>query len=101
MLASPYAGQLQKLYVRRGDEVGAGKPLFVLEQESERAARAEAEERVRSARARLENLRVPLRQPQIAVLREQLNQARAALELSGANLAREQELFRKGFSPKA
>ena len=101
MLASPYAGQLQKLYVRRGEQVEAGKPLFVLEQEAERAARAEAEERLRSAQARLENLQVPLRQPQIAALREQLNQARAALELSSANYQREQELFRKGFSPKA
>jgi len=101
MLASPYAGQLQKLYVRRGDQVEAGKPVFVLEQESERAARAEAEQRLKSAQARLENLQVPLRQPQITALREQLNQARAALELSRANLAREQELFKKGFSPKA
>src|SRR5437868_13413123 len=101
MLASPYAGQLQRLYVRRGDQVEAGKPVFVLEQESERAARAEAEQRLKSAQARLENLQVPLRQPQITALREQLNQARAALELSRANLAREQELFKKGFSPKA
>ncbi|HET7364898.1 MAG TPA: HlyD family efflux transporter periplasmic adaptor subunit [Burkholderiales bacterium] len=101
LLASPYAGQLQKLYVRRGDQVEAGKPVFGLEQESERAARAEAEERVKSAQARLENLQVPMRQPQIAALREQLNQARAALELSRANYQREEELFRKGFSPKA
>jgi HlyD family secretion protein len=101
MLASPYAGQLQKLYVRRGDQVDAGKPVFVLEQESERAARAEAEERLKSAQARLENLQVPLRQPQIAALRQQVNQARAALELSRANLARQEELFKKGFSPKA
>src|SRR5213592_4985225 len=81
LLASPYAGQLQKLFVRRGDKVESGKPVFALEQENERAARAEAEERMKSAQAKLENLQVPLRQPQIAALREQLNQARAALEL--------------------
>src|SRR5258708_30251100 len=75
--------------------------MFVLEQESERQARAEAEERLKSAQARLENLQVPLRQPQIAALREQLNQARAALALARANYAREQELFKKGFSPQA
>jgi HlyD family secretion protein len=101
MLASPYAGQLQKLFVRRGEQVEAGKPVFVLEQEAERAARVEAEERVKSAQARLENLQVPLRPPQLAALRQQVNQARAALELSRANLARQQELFKKGFSPKA
>ena len=101
LLASPYAGQLLKLYVRRGDAVEIGKPVFALEQESERAARAEAEERMKSAQARLENQQAPRRQPEVAALREQVNQAKAALQLSRANLAREQELFKKGFSPKA
>jgi len=95
------AGQLQRLFVKRGDQIEAGRPVYVLEQENERQARTEAEERMKSAQARLENLQVPLRQPQIAALREQLNQARAALALSRANYAREQELFKKGFSPKA
>ena len=101
LLASPYAGQLQKLFVRRGDQVESGKPLFALEQENERAARAEAEERMKSAQAKLENLQAARRPPELAALREQVNQAKAALELSRANLAREQELFKKGFSPKA
>jgi hypothetical protein len=57
MLASPAAGQLQKLYVRRGDKVDLNKPLFALEQESERAARLQAEDQLKSAAARLENLR--------------------------------------------
>ena len=30
LLASPYAGQLQKLNVRRGDSVEKGKPVFAL-----------------------------------------------------------------------
>jgi HlyD family secretion protein len=101
LVASPYAGQLQKLYVRRGDRVEPGKPLFALEQASERAARTEAEERMKGAQARLENLQGSRRQPEIAALREQVNQARSALELSAATLTREQELFKKGFSPKA
>ena len=101
LLASPYAGQLQKLYVRRGDAVETGKPVYALEQESERAARTEAEERMRSAQARAENLQAARRPPEIAALREAVNQAKAARALSRANLAREQELFRKGFSPRA
>lgn len=101
LLASPYAGQLEKLYVRRGDAVEAGKPVFALEQEAERAARLEAEERLKSAQARLANLQVPRRPPEIQALREQVNQARAAVGLSRAQLAREEELFRKGFSSKA
>jgi HlyD family secretion protein len=101
LLASPYAGQLEKLYVRRGDSIEAGKPVFALEQEAERAARLEAEERLKSAQARLENLQVPRRPPEIAALREQGNQARAALALSRSQLAREEELFKQGFSSKA
>ncbi|HEX7053508.1 MAG TPA: HlyD family efflux transporter periplasmic adaptor subunit [Burkholderiales bacterium] len=101
LLASPYAGQLEKLYVRRGDAVAAGKPVFALEQEAERAARREAEERLKAAQARLDNLQVPRRAPEIAALRAQLGQAQAALELSRARLAREEELFRKGFSAEA
>ena len=101
LLASPYAGQLQKLYVRRGDAVEAGKPVFALEHEAERAARTEAEERMKSAQARLENLQAGRRAPEVSALREQVSQARSALELSRAHLAREQELFKKGFSPRA
>ncbi|MBV9191469.1 MAG: HlyD family efflux transporter periplasmic adaptor subunit [Betaproteobacteria bacterium] len=100
LLASPYAGQLQKLFVRRGDQIEAGNPVFVLEQEAERQARAEAEERVKSAQAKLENLQVPLREPQIQALRESLNQAKAAKELSRVNLTREEDLMKKGYTTK-
>ena len=96
MLASPYAGQLQKLHVRRGDQAAAGKPVFALEQEAERAARIEAEQRLNAALARLENLRVPRRAPEIAALRAELKQAAAALELAQKNLSREEALVRSG-----
>ena len=100
LLASPYAGQLQKLFVRRGDQIESGKPVFVLEQESERQGRAEAEERMKSAQARLENLQVPMRPPQIQALKEQLNQAKAAKELSRVNLVREEDLMKKGYTTR-
>ena len=96
MLASPYAGQLQKLHVRRGDQAAAGKPLFALEQEAERAARMEAEQRLNAALARLENLRVPRRAPEIEALRAELKQAEVARELSEKNLYREEDLVRSG-----
>ena len=82
MLAAPYAGQLQKLYVRRGDQVLAGKPVYALEQEAERAARLEAEARLQAALARLENLNVPRRAPEIEALRAELRQAQAAVALA-------------------
>jgi HlyD family secretion protein len=96
MLASPYAGQLQKLLVRRGDAVEAGKPVFALEQESERAARMEAEQRLNAALARLENLGATRRPPEIAALRAERAQAQVALELSTKQLAREVELLKSG-----
>jgi HlyD family secretion protein len=100
MLASPYAGQLQKLFVRRGEQIEAGKPVFVLEQEQERAARAEAGERLKNAQARLENLQAPRRPAEIAALREQLNQARAAADFSHTQLAREEDLMKKGYTTR-
>jgi HlyD family secretion protein len=100
MLASPYAGQLQKLYVKRGEQVEAGKPLFALEQEQERAMRAEAEERVKSAQARLENLKEARRPPEVAALQEQLNAAKAARAFSRTQLTREEDLMKKGYTTK-
>jgi HlyD family secretion protein len=101
MLASPYAGQLQKLHVRRGEEIQAGKPVFALEQEAERAARMEAEQRLNAALARLENLQVPRRAQEIDVLRAEVKQAQVALELSEKNLAREEGLVRSGATSRS
>jgi HlyD family secretion protein len=98
LLASPYAGQLQKLFVRRGDQVETGKPVFGLEQEGERAARAEAEQRLRMAEARRENLQGSVRRaPEIEALRAEVKQARTAFELSSAQLAQQEKLFKGGF----
>jgi HlyD family secretion protein len=100
-LASPYAGQLQKLHVRRGDVVEAGKPIFTLEQESEAAARAEAEQRLRAAQARLENLAQGRRAPEIEALRAELRQTQSAYELAQANLKREEQLVKTDASSRA
>ncbi len=96
-LASPTAGQLQKLEVRRGGNVVEGQPLFVLEQESERAARTEAEERLKSAEAKLRNLKLGKRAPEIDSIRAQLSQAQAARDLSRSQLQQQEKLFLGGF----
>jgi len=101
LLASPYAGQLQKLYVRRGEQVESGKPVFALEQEAERAARREAEERMKSAQARLENLGAGRRPAELEALRAEVTQAKAARELSSSQLAQQQKLFKEGFISQA
>ncbi|HEV2430149.1 MAG TPA: HlyD family efflux transporter periplasmic adaptor subunit, partial [Burkholderiales bacterium] len=97
LLASPYAGQLEKLHVRRGERIETGKPVFALEQESERAARLEAEERLKAVQARLGNLKVPKRPPEIEALRAQLNQARAARDLAALQLEQAEKLFKESF----
>jgi HlyD family secretion protein len=101
LLASPYAGQLQKLHVKRGEAVDAGKPLFALEQQNEQAARLEAEERLKTAQARLENLRIPRRAPEIEALRAELKHAQATRALSETTLAREEKLVLAGATSRA
>jgi HlyD family secretion protein len=101
LLASPNAGQLQKLLVKRGERIETGKPVFVLEQENERAARLEAEQRVKTAQARVENLQGAHRVPEVEAARAQAAQARAARELSASQLAQQEKLFKGGFISQA
>ncbi len=96
-VAAPFAGTLQQLSVKRGDQVAAAAPLFALERENEVAARREAEQQLAAAEARLANLRSGKRPPEVETVAEQLQQARATRELSAANVKRQQQLFASGF----
>ncbi|HEY8102630.1 MAG TPA: HlyD family efflux transporter periplasmic adaptor subunit [Burkholderiaceae bacterium] len=96
-LASPIAGTLTKLYVNRGDMVARDTPAFVLEQESERAARVEAISRVEHAQAQLADLKKGKRPDEIAAIQAQLAQAQAALQLSSANFVRQKQLVADKF----
>lgn len=96
-LASPLAGTLVKLYVERGDRVERNTPAFVLEQDSERAAREEAAHGVQRAQAQLANIRKGKRPDEIAAIEAQLAQANAALQLSTENLARQTKLVADKF----
>jgi HlyD family secretion protein len=100
-VAAQFPGTLAKLAVKRGDQVMAGAPVFVLESENEAAARRQAEEQLRAAEARLANLKTGKRPPEIETVAEQLRQAQAARDLSAANLRRQQDLFRAGFVSQA
>jgi HlyD family secretion protein len=96
-VATPFAGQLQRLAVKRGDRVKAGDPMFALEQANEAAARREAADRLARAQAQLENLRKAKRPTEIEAARAELDQAEAALKLAEANLKRQEELFSAKF----
>jgi HlyD family secretion protein len=96
-VASPFAGQLAKLVVKRGDQVTAGAPLFALEQDNEAAQRREAADRLARAQAQLANLQKAKRPPEIEAVRAELVQAEANLRLAEANLKRNEQLYRENF----
>jgi HlyD family secretion protein len=96
-IAAPFAGTLVRLEAQRGTEVKEGAPLFALEAENEDAARREAEERSRSAQAQVDNLRRGSRPSEIAAVRAQLSQAEVAAALSERELARQNDLVKRGF----
>lgn len=100
-VGAPFAGTLEKLAVQRGDQVASGAALFALEQENEVAARRQAEEQLRSAEARLANLRIGKRAPEVQTVEEQLRQAEVARELSQANFRRQESLYKSGFISSA
>lgn len=97
-VASPIAGQLEKLDVRRGEQVNAGEPLFALEAVAETAARNEAARRLSQAEANLADARLGLRPSEIDAIAAQLEEATAALELSETEFARQEKLVRTGAS---
>ena len=99
-VAAPFAGSLNALSVQRGAEVKAGAPLFILEQENERAARAEAQNRLQRAEAQFVNLKKGKRPSELEAVRAQREQAVAALKLSQRTLEREENLAAQGFISK-
>ena len=96
------AGRLDTLNVADGDTVASGQPLFGLDAEAETAAVAAAKANLAQARANLADLRAPRQQPeQIAVLESRLDQARAAADLSKAELDRQEQLYKQRSTPKS
>jgi HlyD family secretion protein len=101
LVAAPAAGKLEKRWVSRGQEVEAGAPLFVLEQENEKASRREASERLHNAEAKLANIAAGKRKPELDAIQAQEAQAGAARELSTRQLKQQEELFARGFLSSA
>jgi HlyD family secretion protein len=96
-VGAPFAGTLQQLAVKRGDQVAVGASLFGLERENEIAARAQAEQQLQAAEAKLANMKTGKRPPEVEMVNEQLRQAIASRDLSETNLKRQESLFRAGF----
>lgn len=96
-IAAPYAGTLLDLKVQRGAQVHVNTALFVLEQENEKAGLLEAQERLQRAEAQLENLSKGKRPTELAAIRAQQDQARAALRQSELDFMRNSKLAATGF----
>jgi HlyD family secretion protein len=101
LVAAPAAGRLERRFVDRGAQVETGAPLFVLEQENEKAARQEAQERLNNAQARLANLEGARRSPEIEAVRAQQREAIVARDLSAEQLAQQQRLYAAKFVSQA
>ena len=95
-VGAPLSGRLEKLAVQKGARVEPGVLLFTLEQVSELAAQREAAQRLRSAQARLDDLKKGLRPSELSAQEARIEQARAASELSKRELDRASELFKSG-----
>jgi len=95
-VASPFAGQLETLSVKRGTRVKTGDRLFALECGLETAARDEAERKLVQGKANLEDAKKGKRPPEIESAESQLKQARAALVLSEKEYKRQDDLHTRG-----
>jgi HlyD family secretion protein len=95
-VASPIAGRLDELFVKRGDNVAINARLYALEAVSEAAAQRQAQEQVKAAEATLADLRAGRRPPEQDVTRAQLVQAEVEQKRAATNLARDEAQFRIG-----
>ncbi len=92
-VASPFGGRLERLDVKRGDEVQSGAPLFALDDTAERAAQEEARRRVAQAEAQLADARQGMRPSEIDAIKAQLEQAKASLVLAEIEFDRQEKLL--------
>ncbi|MBI5739794.1 MAG: HlyD family efflux transporter periplasmic adaptor subunit [Nitrospirae bacterium] len=95
-VSSPFGGTLKTLHVRQGQQARAGDILFTLESVSEKAARDEAQWRLKQARENLKDAQKGKRSSEIEAFEAQLKQAEAALSLSEKELGRQEGLFLSG-----
>ena len=96
-LAAPQAGYLKSLNAPRGTRVNEGQAVFIVAADQEIEALVEAEARADSARGKVENLKEPRRQTEIAALEANLLAAQANLRLAKTRLDRQQSLARQNF----
>jgi HlyD family secretion protein len=95
-LASPVAGTVARLGVRRGQRVAAGALLFVVEPGQRAALSEEAEAELAAARAQAEDARKGQRPAELAILEAERDSAAAAAREARILLDRTDALVRRG-----
>lgn len=100
-LAAPQAGYLKSLDAPRGTRVREGQPVFAVAADPDIDALQEAEARADSARGKVENLKEPRRQTEIAALEANLRAAQANLRLAKTRLDRQRSLANENFVSQA
>lgn len=95
-VASPLAGRLDQLAVKRGDDIAVGAPLYLLEAASEKAAQRQAVEQVKVAEAQLADLRQGRRIPEQDVVKAELARAEVDADRLATQLSRDEAQFAIG-----
>jgi len=93
--------RIERIDVRRGDRVEAGKAVAALETTDAENAVRESEARLVQAQAQLDNLRSGKRPEEIAVIEANLASAKAQQREAERALDRRQDLLRRGVSTQA
>jgi len=95
-VSSKISGRVEQLMVERGDEVQAGQILATLDDREIRAQLSQAQAMREAADARLKEALAGSRPQEIERAAADLQQAEANLRIAKTNLARADELFKKG-----
>ncbi len=88
-VATSEPGQLEKLMVAKGDQIEAGKPLFILESASEAASLRQAQGQLAAAEAQLQDMQSGKRPEELDVIKAQLKQAQAEAVRAASDLERD------------
>lgn len=95
-LAAPVSGRIEKVFVDRGQEVRAGRPLFVVDPAQLGAQRDQALAELAAAEAQARDARKGARPAELAVLEANIAAAEARAREAEATLGRVSPLVRQG-----
>ena len=98
LIAPEESGRIEEVFVRRGEQVTSGTPLFRIESDGAEARRREAAARLAGAEAQLANFMKAAKRPEeLAVTMAEIKDAGAALKEADLEFKRRIKLLRKDF----